>query len=47
MFIHNINPVLLKMGALEIRYYGVIYALGFIIAYFMIEHIVRKRNIKL
>jgi len=47
MFIHNINPTLFKIGTLEIRYYGIIYALGFIIAYFMLIHISKIKNIKL
>ncbi|MBS3109101.1 prolipoprotein diacylglyceryl transferase [Candidatus Woesearchaeota archaeon] len=32
MFEHNINPVLVSWGFLEIRYYGIIYALGFVFA---------------
>ncbi len=47
MFIHSINPTLLKIGFLEIRYYGVIYALGFIIAYFMIRNLVSRKKIDL
>ncbi len=47
MFIHNINPTLFKIWGLEIRYYGIIYALGFIIAYFMIDYLARKKEIKL
>lgn len=31
MFQHNIDPVLLSLGPLSIRWYGVIYALGFLI----------------
>lgn len=46
MFINNINPVLLKIGALEIRYYGIIYALGFIMAYFFLRHYIRKGKLK-
>lgn len=30
MFIHNINPVLLNLGPLEIRYYGLVYLFGFL-----------------
>ncbi|MBT4174551.1 prolipoprotein diacylglyceryl transferase [archaeon] len=31
MWIHNLNPTLLNLGPLEIRYYGLVYILGFII----------------
>jgi phosphatidylglycerol---prolipoprotein diacylglyceryl transferase len=33
MFIHNINPTLLKLGFLEIRFYGIVYLLGFLLVY--------------
>tara|TARA_Y100000310_G_C20691269_1_gene822407 strand:+ start:1801 stop:2565 length:765 start_codon:yes stop_codon:yes gene_type:complete len=31
MWIHNLNPTLLSLGPLEIRYYGLVYVLGFVI----------------
>ncbi len=31
MFNHTINPTLLSLGPLEIRFYGIVYALGFIL----------------
>ena len=37
MFTHNINPVLLKIGFLEIRYYGLVYVLGFALTYFLLR----------
>jgi phosphatidylglycerol---prolipoprotein diacylglyceryl transferase len=33
MFIQNINPILFSAGFLQIRFYGLIYALGFLISY--------------
>ena len=33
MFTHNIDPILFNLGPLEIRYYGLAYILGFILAY--------------
>lgn len=33
MYIHNLNPTLLNLGPVEIRYYGLIYALGFLLIY--------------
>ena len=47
MFISTINPVLLKLGPLEIRYYGLFFALGFVIAYFMLNYLVKKEEINL
>ncbi|MBL7056379.1 prolipoprotein diacylglyceryl transferase [Candidatus Woesearchaeota archaeon] len=47
MFIHNIDPVLIRLGPLEIRYYGLFFVLGFVIAYFMLNYLVSKRHIKL
>lgn len=47
MFYHNINPALLKLGPFEIRYYGIIFVLGFILAYFIILHLVKKRDLEL
>lgn len=47
MFYNNINPTLLKLGPFEIRYYGIIFVLGFILAYFFINHLAKQRNLKL
>ena len=47
MFIHNIDPVLLRLGPFEIRYYGLFFVLGFVIAYFILNYLVKKREIKL
>ncbi len=37
MFYNNIDPVLIYLGPLEIRYYGIIYALGFVLAYIFLK----------
>jgi phosphatidylglycerol---prolipoprotein diacylglyceryl transferase len=37
MFVHTLDPVLLSLGPLEIRWYGFIYAFGFVIAYFFLQ----------
>ena len=47
MFYHNINPVLLEVGPLQIRYYGLFWAFGFVIAYFLIYHLAKKKELKL
>jgi phosphatidylglycerol---prolipoprotein diacylglyceryl transferase len=46
MFINNINPVLLSLGPVSIRYYGLVYALGFLVTYFMLHKIAKKGKIK-
>lgn len=47
MFFHNINPVLLEIGPLQIRYYGLFYALGFLIAYFLIYYLAKRKELPL
>ncbi len=47
MFYDNISPVLLKVGPIEIRYYGIIYALGFIIGYLFLKYQGKIRKINL
>ena len=47
MFYNNINPTLLKLGPFEIRYYGIIYALSFILAYFFISYLAKERKLNL
>ena len=47
MFMHNINPVLLRLGPFEIRYYGLFYVLGFVMAYFIIDYLAKKKKISL
>jgi len=46
MFIHNINPVLLSLGPFQIRYYGLIFALGFILAAFILYYFAKKDEIE-
>ena len=47
MFYHNINPVLLELGPFQVRYYGLFYAIGFIIAYFLISYLAKKRGLNI
>lgn len=47
MFYHNINPVLLEIGPFQIRYYGLFYALGFTIAYFMISYLAKRKQLNI
>lgn len=43
----NINPTILKIASFEIRWYGVFYIVGFIIAYLFIKKNYQLKNIKL
>jgi phosphatidylglycerol:prolipoprotein diacylglycerol transferase len=47
VFIHNINPVLLHIGPIEIRYYGFAYVLGFILGYYILRYLLKKKNISM
>jgi len=47
MFYHNLNPVLLRLGPIEIRYYGLFFLIGFIIAYYMLIHLSKKKGLAL
>ncbi len=47
MFFHNFNPVLFEIGPFEVRYYGLFYALGFVIAYFMVYQLAKRKELKI
>jgi len=48
MFDIVINPVLFSIGEfISIRYYGLVYALGFLFAYFYLRHRVKKNRLGL
>ena len=45
MILHTIDPVLFSLGPFSVRYYGIIYALGFVFGYLFFNHLARKRHI--
>ncbi|MFC1648384.1 prolipoprotein diacylglyceryl transferase [Nanoarchaeota archaeon] len=45
MFTHNIDPVLLNLGFLEIRYYGLVYVLGLLFAYWILYKLAEKKSL--
>ncbi len=45
MIIHNINPVLLKIGFVEIRYYSLAYIFGIILSYIILKKFVKEERI--
>lgn len=46
MFIYTLDPVLVHIGPLEIRYYGLVYALGFLLAMLVLVNLSKKNEIK-
>lgn len=46
-FTYNLNPALFSIGGLEIRYYGLVYVLGFIVAFFYLRYLVDRKKLDL
>ncbi|HNQ86134.1 MAG TPA: prolipoprotein diacylglyceryl transferase [Deltaproteobacteria bacterium] len=40
----QIDPVIVHLGPLQLRWYGLMYVIGFIVAYFVTVHICRRRG---
>jgi len=47
MFIHNIDPVLLSIGPFQIRYYGLFWVIGLVMAYFLLVHLAKKKELSI
>jgi phosphatidylglycerol---prolipoprotein diacylglyceryl transferase len=47
MFINNINPVLFSLGPFGVRFYGLVYSLGFLATYFFLRYHSKKGSLKL
>ena len=47
MYTHAINPTILHLGPLEIRWYGVMYVLAFFVTYYYVRHFIRQGKLKL
>ena len=47
MWVHNLNPTLLSLGPLEIRWYGIIYVLGFFLSIWWLHYMSKKGQINL
>jgi phosphatidylglycerol:prolipoprotein diacylglycerol transferase len=43
----NIDPVFLRIGPLQLRWYGLMYMLAFIIGYFVLKHYAKQKNLSL
>ena len=47
MYTHALDPVLLTVAGVDIRYYGLVYVLGFIALYFYLSYLSRNDDISL
>jgi phosphatidylglycerol:prolipoprotein diacylglycerol transferase len=45
MIIHNLNPTIIDLGPLEIRWYGLMYVIGFLITYYYVSFQIRKKRL--
>jgi len=45
MFVHNIDPVMFSLGPLSVRWYGVFYALGWLITYWFVSWVATKKKL--
>lgn len=43
-FIHDISPILVSLGGLEIRWYGLLFSFGLLLSYFFIRWIFQKQK---
>jgi phosphatidylglycerol:prolipoprotein diacylglycerol transferase len=41
----NISPTMVNLGPLQIRWYGVMYILGFMASYFLVRYQIKKKNL--
>lgn len=47
MYTYNLDPVLLHLGPLEIRWYGLVYVLGFFLTILWLQHLRKKSKLSL
>jgi len=47
MIYHNINPTIFKIGFLEIRWYGLMYIISFILGYYLLKKFFKLKQITL
>ena len=45
MFVHSIDPVIFQVFGLEVRYYGLVYALGFLFVLYMTLWLIRRDDL--
>lgn len=47
IYTHDFNPVLLDLGFVQVRWYGIFYAVSFLLAYIWLRHSAKKKLISL
>src|SRR5574341_446392 len=47
MFTHAINPTILQLGPLEIRWYGLMYVLAFFVTYYYIKSAIKNGKLNI
>ena len=47
MFVHDINPTIIDLGFFEIRWYGLMYVLGFFAVYYFGKKAIKEERLKI
>lgn len=47
MYTHAINPTILQLGPIEIRWYGLMYVLAFLVTYHYVRNAIRQDKLKI
>ena len=47
MIVHSLDPVLVDLGVVQIRYYGLFYIIGIIISFFILRKLAKERKLGL
>jgi prolipoprotein diacylglyceryl transferase len=42
--IWDVDPIMLRIGSLEVRYYGLLFAMGFLVGYYIVKYFFKKEN---
>jgi phosphatidylglycerol:prolipoprotein diacylglycerol transferase len=46
-YVHNLNPVILDLGALQVRWYGLMYVIGFLISGYLFKVLIHRGFFKI
>lgn len=45
MFVNNLDPIIFEIAGLQIRWYGIVYAIGFLTLYFVLNFLIKQKAI--